>query len=332
MTDNNPNNEETQSHSSSADSDAADKVAQIESLEGNLRLLRWGMFFGVFAILLFGLNAIYNTSKKAIEPAMGMYDEGKEVYKGVEDKVKDAQSEFTRLQPKIEQAYGVLNKLVDSDSGPTQKLRTELQSRLDEEIKPAAEKLADTVLTGLRGDAMKQLADITDNADDIMWAARNEYHALTNSLPDRVTDAIEDTLVKMIRKREDQMREKFPKLTKEKQAAVASRFSELSEEQGQEIFGTIFADHLNELVDLKAAMDIIYDKEAGAVTGKTTVESTIALLSAVLDIASSEFGTTSVEEKKPEAKPTPKETQPEPEAAAPQTEAAPEEANPSKDQ
>jgi hypothetical protein len=326
MTEENQNNEETHSDTSPGGHDASEKITQIETLESNLRLLRWGMFFGLFVILLFGLNAIYNTSKKAIEPAMGMYDEGKEVYKGVESKVKDAQSEFTRLQPKVEQAYGILNKLADSDSGPTQKLRRELQSRLDKEIKPAAEQLADTVLTGLRGDAMKQLADITENADDIMWAARDEYHALTNSLPDRVTEAIEETLVKMIRKREDRMREMFPKLTKEKQAAVVSRFSELSEDQGQEIFGTIFADHLNELGDLKAAMDTIYDKEAGAVTGKTSVESTIALLSAVLDIATSEFGTATPKDKKPE------ETKPKSEVEPETVEPTPEEANPSKDQ
>lgn len=330
MTEENQNNEETHSDTSSSGHDASEKITQIETLESNLRILRWGMFFGLFVILLFGLNAIYNTSKKAIEPAMGMYDEGKEVYKGVESKVKDAQSEFTRLQPKVEQAYGILNKLTDSDSGPTQKLRTELQSRLDKEIKPAAEQLADTVLTGLRGDAMKQLADITENADDIMWAARDEYYALTNSLPDRVTEAIEETLVKMIRKREDRMREMFPKLTKEKQAAVVSRFSELSEDQGQEIFGTIFADHLNELGDLKAAMDTIYDKEAGAVTGKTSLESTIALLSAVLDIATSEFGTATPKDKKPEE--TKPKSEVEPETAEPTAKPTPEEANPSKDQ
>ena len=54
-----------------------------------------------------------------------------------------------------------------------------------------------------------------------MFSASDELHTLTNSIPDMVTKAINNTLVETINSREDSLREMFPNLTKEKQAAVA---------------------------------------------------------------------------------------------------------------
>ena len=193
MTEENENNEPNQSHSEATGQNAADKLAEIEALEGKIKTLRWGLFIGVLAILTIGLNAIYNTSKKAIQPVVEVYDEAKETYEGVETKINDAQTEFVRLQPKVEKAYGILNELIDSDSKPTAKLRTELKTRLENEVEPAAERLADRIFVDIRGDAMKQLADLSENSDDIMRAAHEEYRSITNSLPDRVTEAIEET-------------------------------------------------------------------------------------------------------------------------------------------
>jgi len=324
MTEENQNNEETHSHSSSADADAGDKVAQIEALEGKLRIVRWGLFLGVFLILTFGIYGIYNTSRKAIQPAMGMYKEGKTMYEGVKGKVDDAQRIFNRLDPKTRKAYGTLNALIDSDSKPTEGLRKELQDRMDSDIKPAAEKLAKKILVDLQADVMKQLGDISNLSDEIMWSAREEYHALTNSLPEQVTEAIEQSLVKMIASRDERMREMFPKLTDEKQAALVSRLSELSKEQGHEIFVALFADHLSELGKLQDSMDAIHDKEGGSLAGKSNVESTIALLSALLDIAMTEYGTGTDKKEEPgktEPKPEEAETGTSQAEPIPQTEA-----------
>jgi hypothetical protein len=325
MTEDNQQNEETRSHSSSAGPESGDKIAQIEALEGKLRQLRWGLFLGVFAILLIGINAIYKTSRKAIEPAMGMYEEGETVYKGVKKKTDDALAIYNRLEPKARKAYATLNTLIDSDSKPTEKLRKELQDRMDNDIRPAAEKLAKRIMVDLREDAMKQIGEISNLSDDIMWSAREEYHMLTNSLPDQVTEAIEQSLVKMIATRDERMREMFPKLTDEKQAALVSRLSDLSKEQGHEIFVALFADHLLELGKLQDSMNAIYDKEADSLAGKSSVESTLALLSALLDIAMSEYGTGKDKKEAPaETEPQSEEaetgaSQPEP---APQTETA----------
>ncbi len=289
--------EENQTQSDSSSHEAGKKISQIEALEGKLRILRWGLFLGVFAILLIGISSIYNTSREAIKPVEEVYAEAKTAYKGVEGKVRDAQTTFNRLDPKVRKAYETLNELLDRNSEPSQKLRTELQDRLDNEIKPAAEDLARKVLVDLQYDAMNQLAKISNNSDNIMWSAREEYHRLTNNLPGNVTDAIEETLLKMIHSRDERIRKMFPKLTKEKQGEVVSRFSELTEEQGQELFGALFADHLTELTQLQANMDKIYDRESGSgdLKEKTSVESTIALLKAVLDIAMNEYGSSSTD-------------------------------------
>ena len=319
MTEENQNHKETQSNSESAGADTGDKVAQIEAFESKLRYVRWGLFLGVFLILTFGIYGIYNTSRKAIQPAMGMYKEGKTMYEGVKGKVDDAQRIFNRLEPKTRKAYDILGTLIDSDSKPTEALRNELQDHLDEEIKPAAEKLAKKILVDLQADVMKQLVDISNLSDEIMWSARDEYHALTNSLPEQVTEAIEQSLVKMIASRDERMREMFPKLTDEKQAALVSRLSELSKEQGHEIFVALFADHLSELGKLQDSMDAIHDKEGGSLAGKSNVESTIALLSALLDIAMTEYGTGTDKKEEPgktEAKTGTSQAEPSPQTEA----------------
>lgn len=316
--------EEIQSSSETAGHEAGDKVAQIEALEGKLRLVRWGLFVGVLLILLIGINGIYNTSRKAIEPALGMYKEGETMYQGVKDKVDDAQAIYKRLEPK---AYNTLNKLIDSDSKPTEELRNELQDRLDNDIRPAAEKLAKKILVDLQDDAMNEIGGISALSDDIMWSAREEYHSLTNSLPERVTEAIEQSLVKMIASRDEKIREMFPKLTKEKQSALASRLSDHSKDQGHEVFVTLFADHLSELGKLQDSMQAIHEKEIGNIAGKSNVETTIALLSALLDIAMSEYGTSSKTKETPEkpdsqsgeAETSPSQTEPSPPTPAADT-------------
>ena len=139
-----------------------------------------------------------------------------------------------------------------------------------------------------------------------------------------MTEAIEQSLVKMIASRDEKMREMFPKLTDEKQAALVSRLSELSKEQGHEIFVALFADHLSELGKLQDSMDAIHDKEGGSLAGKSNVESTIALLSALLDIAMTEYGTGTDKKEEPgktELKPEEAETGTSQAEPSPQTEA-----------
>ena len=119
-------------------------------------------------------------------------------------------------------------------------------------------------------------------------------HTITNSIPDMVTKAINNTLVETINTREEKMREMFPKLTKEKQLTVASRFANLSDEQAEKIFLSLFHKHVSELGNIKDSLDKIAAKEtsgadAGGLTGD--VQSNLALLSAVLSLAKKEFDT-----------------------------------------
>ena len=72
-----------------------------------------------------------------------------------------------------------------------------------------------------------------------------------------VTKAINNTLVETINSRESKMREMFPKLTKEKQIAVASRLSNLSSLQGEKIFLALFHEHVSELGQINDSLSKI---------------------------------------------------------------------------
>ena len=301
-------------------SDASAKIALIEEIEGKMRLLRWGMLVGIVAIMAIGLYSIYKTSMDAIRPAVTMYQEAEETYKKIEPRINDAKriidrltpkakkaynifdAEYRRLEPKATQAYRTVRDLADSDSKSNQDLRRALQVKLDTEIKPAARDISQKALIDLQDDALEQFKELTAQSEVIMFSARKEYYKLTNSLPDRITEVIQATLVETINSRDAKMREMFPKLTKEKQAEVVGRLGNFSDEQSEKIFIALFADHLSELGKLQDALDAIYDKEGDQVKHETNVESTIALLQAMLGIAMIEFGS---EAKKKRATPTP---------------------------
>ena len=102
------------------------------------------------------------------------------------------------------------------------------------------------------------------------------------------------------------MREMFPKLTKEKQVAVASRLSNLSNEQGEKIFLSLFHEHVFELGQINESLSKISAAEtsgAQAVGLTGDVQANLALLSAVLSIVKKEYET-EVEPKIPESSDT----------------------------
>jgi len=137
--------------------------------------------------------------------------------------------------------------------------------------------------------------EISSQAEKFISMAHHEYTLLTNNIPDAVSRSIEQTLVKTINEREAKLREMFPKLTKEKQTEMISRLSVLSREESGKIFIALFADHLSELGKLQDNMDAIYTKEAedGQLTNENNgVETTLALLTSIIEIAMREFDTT----------------------------------------
>lgn len=281
--------ETTENHSSNIES----QLALIEELEHKLKLLRWGLFVGVLAVMVLGISSIWNTTKKAAEPAVEVYKEAKATYEGIEGKINDAQQIYTKMAPEAEKAYSTISALIKSD-GASDELQSEFKEQYETRIKPAAEDLAKHILVDLQAEAMEKFSEVSTESDAIMLRAREELHTLTNSIPDMVTKAINNTLVETINSREEKMREMFPKLTKEKQVAVASRLSNLSDEQAEKIFLALFHEHVSELGQISDSLEQIAAKEtAGANAGGLTgdVQSNLALLSAVLSLVKKEYDT-----------------------------------------
>ena len=270
-----------------------DQLALIQELEHKLKLLRWGLFMGVLAVMALGISSIWKTTKKAAEPAVEVYNEAKETYEGVQGKIENAQGVYNDIAPDVENAYGTISALVNPDD-TSDELQTEFKEQYENRIKPAAEDLSNRILVDLQGQAMEKFSEISSEADAIMLGARDELHTLTNSIPNLVTKAINNTLVETINSRESKMREMFPKLTKEKQTAIVSRLSNLSNEQGEKIFLALFHEHVSELGQINDSLSKISAAEtAGAQAGGLTgdVQSNLALLSAVLSIVKKEYET-----------------------------------------
>ena len=290
---NNPNDSASQ---------VEDQLGVIRELEQKLKLLRWGLFMGVLAVMALGISSIWKTTKKAAEPAVEVYNKAKETYEGVQGKIEDAQKVYSDIAPDVEKAYGTISALVKPE-GTSDELQTEFKEQYENRIKPAAEDLAKHILVDLQGQAMEKFSEISTESDSIMLGARDELHAITNNIPEMLTKAINNTLVETINSRESKMREMFPKLTKDKQVAVASRLSNLSDEQGEKIFLALFHEHVSELGQINDSLSKISAAEtAGAQAGGLTgdVQSNLTLLSAVLSIVKKEYET-EVEPKTPES-------------------------------
>ena len=211
------------------------------------------------------------------------------------ESVQSAQVVFDRMQPDLDKAYATLNGLVGNDEDFAARLRASFETEYEDNVKPAAEDLSKKILVDIQHEAGEKFSDVSGHADEIMAGATRELHALTNSIPEKVTFAINETLIKMINSRDEKLRKMFPKLTKEKQAALVSRLSGLSKEQGEKIFLNLFAEHVSELGQVSDYLLEIQRTEAGTVSsngGKLgDIQTSLALLSAVLEIAKEDFST-----------------------------------------
>ena len=289
------------SHNSEQQScDIESQLSTIEELENKLKLIRWGLFAGVLAVMAIGITSIWNTTKRAAEPAVEVYKEAKVTYEGIQGKIDNLETHYGRISPKAKKAYKTVSSLMSSEENSTSsQLREDFEKEYEERIKPAAEDLAKKVLVDIQGQAAEKFSELSTHADDIMGSATKELHTLTNSIPEKITFAINETLVKTINEREAKMRKMFPKLTKEKQAAVLSRLSELSEEQGEKIFLTLFSDHISELGKVSDSLQKIQTLEPEAGVAQQAdgqvgdIQTSLTLLSAILEVAQKEFETES---------------------------------------
>ena len=334
------------------------KLAMIEELQGKIKLLKRGLFFGVLSLLALGSWIIYNNvlneAKPAIEiakdvqstfngikpkldTAMGVYNRNsgrienlmnrsseimdqtgefasdiqttidsiekwKELGEGFQtntegqllENLQGLTTVYTEMQPDIEKAFKTLDGFVGNDEEFAAKMRADFEIEYENTVKPAAEDLAKKILVDIQGEAGEKFSELATHADEIMAGATGELHALTNGIPDKVKFALDQTLVKTINDRDEKLRKMFPKLTKEKQAALVSRLSALSKEQSEKIFLNLFADHVSELGKASDALMKIQQTEPNIATsgGKLgDVQTSLALLSAILEIAKGDFST-----------------------------------------
>ena len=201
---------------------------------------------------------------------------------------------YADMEPDFQEAYKSLDSLVGNNEEFAAKLRADFESEYESRVKPAAEDLAKKILVDIQGEAGEKFSELATHADEIMAGATGELHALTNGIPDKVKFALDQTLVKTINDRDEKLRKMFPKLTKEKQAALVSRLSSLSKEQSEKIFLNLFADHVSELGKASDALIKIQQTEPEIATtgGKLgDVQTSLALLSAILEIAKGDFKT-----------------------------------------
>ena len=234
-------------------------------------------------------------AKKSMEDEKSVISKIQNDTKEAIESVQSAQVVFDKMQPDLDKAYATLNGLVGNDEEFAAKVRADFETEYEKSVKPAAEDLSKKILVDIQHEAGAKFSEVSSHADEIMAGATRELYTLTNSIPEKVTFAINETLVKMINSRDEKLRKMFPKLTKEKQAALVSRLSGLSKEQGEKIFLNLFADHVSELGKVSDSLQKIQKSEpssAGSGGGKLgDIQTSLALLSAVLEIAKEDFST-----------------------------------------
>ena len=330
----------------------------IEELQGKIKLLKRGLFFGVLSLLALGSWIIYNNVLNEAKPAIEIAKDVQSTFNGIKPKLDTAMGVYNRnssrienlinrsseimdqtgefasdiqttidsiekwkelgegfqtdtegqllenlqglttvyseMQPDIEKAFKTLDGFVGNDEEFAAKMRADFEIEYENTVKPAAEDLAKKILVDIQGEAGEKFSELATHADEIMAGATGELHALTNGIPDKVKFALDQTLVKTINDRDEKLRKMFPKLTKEKQAALVSRLSALSKEQSEKIFLNLFADHVSELGKASDSLMKIQQTEPDAATsgGKLgDVQTSLSLLSAILEIAKGNFST-----------------------------------------
>ena len=248
-----------------------------------------------------------------IQTTVGTVDKWKELGKGFDADtrskltkgIQDLITVYTEMQPDIETAFKTLDGLTGNDEEFAVKARVDFETEYEKTVKPAAEDLAKKILVDIQGEAGEKFSELSTHADEIMAGATGELHALTNSIPEKLRSALDQTLVKTINDRDDKLRKMFPKLTKEKQAALVSRLSQLSKQQGEKIFLNLFADHVSELGKASDALLEIQKTETDVNTagGKLgDIQTSLTLLSAIIEIAKGDFST-QADKKAPANKP-----------------------------
>ncbi len=235
------------------------------------------------------------TAKKSMEDEKSVISRIQNDTKEAIESVQSAQVVFDKMQPDLDKAYATLNGLAGNDDDFAARLRAAFETEYENNVKPAAEDLSKRILVDIQHEAGEKFSDVSVHADEIMAGATRELHALTNSIPEKVTFAINETLIKMINSRDEKLRKMFPKLTKEKQATLVSRLSGLSKEQGEKIFLNLFAEHVSELGQVSDSLLEIQRTETGSASsggGKLgDIQTSLALLSAILEIVKEDFST-----------------------------------------
>jgi len=302
---------ESGDYEASSDTSYSILIQETKEFQSRAAMVRLTFIVAALSIMALGLWNIYKTGKTNFyEPAKSIYDEFEAHYKGVEGDIDAITKEYDRLEPKVQDVISIVKSMRNPDESALPKtdgnssnvLRDEVNKRWENHIKPAAENLRKALLVDLQDDLLTQWEEMSAHSDLFMFTARDEYAKLTNGIPSAVSEAIEQTLATTISEREDELRAKFPKLTKEKQAALVSRLSEFSETQGEAVFLALFQDHISEVNKLQETMDAIYIKEGGAVGTGSSVESTISLMSALMQVIMTEIDTGTLDGPAPDDK------------------------------
>jgi len=302
-------------------SDLSQLISETRDYQSRTALVRTTMLVAALAILALGLWSIYKSGKENFyDPAHATYTEFKNKYEEIEPDIIEIQNEASRLTPKAEKAYEFLSQFIDKENGVslnsfdselfterTSKIRSEVHPRLEKHLERDVARLQKTLLEDLRGDLEEKWDELNSHSDEIAAIAREEYGKLTNNLPNVISVEIEQSLSQTVKQREKELLEKFPGLNEEKMASLTSRLSSFTEEQSKEVFMALFRDHISEINKLQENMDAIYKKEGGAAGTGSKTESTLSLISALLELTTGELDTGTNKEPDPNEKPAPSE-------------------------
>ncbi len=163
---------------------------------------------------------------------------------------------------------------------------------LNQEVRPAVERVAQQTFSETRAAVNKELARLNDRTPEMAAALKREIEALIHNIPRRGEKVLQGSFGAMLRKREADIRRQYPEVTEARVATLVLELTGLAEERLGHVTHQLFEPHLTSLAGIMADVTLIQRTEPAAVGDLASWD--MALL--VFDLIRDEFDELHVEE------------------------------------
>lgn len=147
-------------------------------------------------------------------------------------------------------------------AGPRQEeFTSELSASLQKDVVPSVQKIAAQTLSETRPQVEQEFNKIGGRMPELTQASLKEFETLQTNLSERGGKAVEETLVPMLEKKEDKIRQMFPEATEENVKALVTNLSDEAKTRAVSLNDGLFSKHMNAINGIVTNMETIRTSE-----------------------------------------------------------------------